>query len=279
MMAALSAALMGTISLISRLSEITATSLTFYRLGIGALILGLFLLFSGKKRLLFCMPHWGTLIAGTCLAGFIVSFLKAIETIPISFTIMLVYLAPALAALIAHCVFAERLTKAALLLVLMAFFGFAMVQEFSLDINLEKRTGLYWALVCLTSYTLFILVNKQVPITHHPYQKTFYQLFVGALCVLPFMANEPVATIAQMPWLFAAGVFPGFLAILFAVKSISVLPTRIFGTFAYIEPVVVILIGYGVFYEPMTLLQWAGCFVIITCGIGQVWLTKHVPQK
>lgn len=274
-MAALAAAMMGTIGVIARYSEIDPASLTFYRLGLGALILALYLALTGQLRLLAGKPAVLVLLNGVLLASFILCFLSAIQTISLTLAILLVYLAPALSAIIAHFVFAERLTSRTLLLIVLAFFGFAMLQEFQLDSRIEQQQGLWYAMVSLLTYTAFILLNKKVPDTVPLYHKSFYQLVVGSLCVLPLMINQPWPESYQWPWLMVAGLFPGFLALIFALQAIQHLPTRVFGTLAYLEPVVVIIAAWLLFAEPMSLLQWLGTLLILASGIAQSWLSQN----
>ncbi|MBT1443723.1 DMT family transporter [Shewanella sp. JM162201] len=274
LMAACSAILMGTIGIIARLGELDAATLTFYRLGLGALVLALFLLPGNGWRRLGGWPHWATLVAGVLLGSFILCFLKAIETIPMSMAIMLVYLAPAVAAIGAHLLFNERLTKASLALVLLAFFGFAMLQEFRLQTQGAEAVGLGFAIACLLAYSAFILVNKKIPATVDPYAKTLVQLMVGALCALPFIWSEPLPEGQDWLWLLLAAFFPGFIAILFAVKAIAALPAKVFGTLAYLEPLVVVLAGFFIFSEPMSALKWGGCALILVSGIAQAHLAR-----
>lgn len=274
-MAALAAAMMGTIGVIARYSEIDPASLTFYRLGVGALILALYLAFTGQLRLLAGTPPILVLLNGMLLASFILCFLSAIQTISLTLAILLVYLAPALSAIIAHFVFAERLTSRTFLLIVLAFFGFAMLQEFQIDSRIEQQQGLWYAMASLLTYTAFILLNKKVPETVPLYHKSFYQLLVGSLCVLPLMINQPWPESNQWPWLIVAGLFPGFLALIFALQAIQHLPTRVFGTLAYLEPVVVIIAAWLLFAEPMSLLQWLGTLLILTSGVAQSWLSQN----
>ncbi|CAI3802288.1 DMT family transporter [Rheinheimera sp. MM224] len=273
-MAALAAAMMGTIGVIARYSEIDPASLTFYRLGVGALILALYLAFTGQLRLLAGKPPVLVLLNGVLLASFILCFLSAIQTISLTLAILLVYLAPALSAILAHFLFAERLTSRTLLLIVLAFFGFAMLQEFQIDSRIEQQQGLWYAMASLVTYTAFILLNKKVPDTVPLYHKSFYQLVVGSLCVLPLMINQPWPEFAQWPWLIVAGLFPGFLALIFALQAIQHLPTRVFGTLAYLEPVVVIIAAWLLFAEPMSLLQWLGALLILASGVAQAWLSQ-----
>lgn len=273
-MAALAAAMMGTIGVIARYSQIDPASLTFYRLGLGAVILALYLTLTGQLRLLAGKPPVLVLFNGVLLASFILCFLSAIQTISLTLAILLVYLAPALSAIIAHFLFAEHLTSRTLVLIVLAFFGFAMLQEFQLDSRIEQQQGLWYALTSLATYTAFILLNKKVPHTVPLYHKSFYQLLVGSLCVLPFMLNQPWPDSNQWVWLFVAGLFPGFLALIFALQAIQHLPTRVFGTLAYLEPVVVIIAAWWLFAEPMSSVQWLGALLILASGVAQAWLSQ-----
>lgn len=274
-MAALAAAMMGTIGVIARYSQIDPASLTFYRLGLGAVILALYLTLTGQLRLLAGKPPVLVLFNGVLLASFILCFLSAIQTISLTLAILLVYLAPALSAIIAHFLFAEHLTSRTLVLIVLAFFGFAMLQEFQLDSRIEQQQGLWYALTSLATYTAFILLNKKVPHTVPLYHKSFYQLLVGSLCVLPLMLNQPWPESNQWVWLFVAGLFPGFLALIFALQAIQHLPTRVFGTLAYLEPVVVIIAAWWLFAEPMSSVQWLGALLILASGVAQAWLSQN----
>jgi drug/metabolite transporter (DMT)-like permease len=273
-MAALAAVMMGTIGLIARYSAVDPASLTFYRLGLGAVILALYLALTGQLRLLAGKPALIVLLNGVLLASFILCFLSAIQSISLTLAILLVYLAPALSAILAHFLFGERLTIHTLLLIFLAFFGFAMLQEFQLDPRVEQQQGLWYALASLFTYTAFILLNKKVPASVSLYHKSFYQLLMGSVCVLPFMLNQPWPETEQWLWLIIAGLFPGFLALVFALQAIQHLPTRVFGTLAYLEPVVVIMAAWLLFAEPMSVLQWFGALVILASGIAQAWLSQ-----
>lgn len=273
-MAALAAAMMGTIGVIARYSEVSPASLTFYRLGLGAVILALYLSLTGQLKLLAGKPQVLVLLNGVLLASFILCFLSAIQTISLTLAILLVYLAPALSAILAHFLFAERLTTRTFVLILLAFFGFFMLQEFKLDSRVEQQQGLWYAMASLVTYTAFILLNKKVPATVPLYHKSFYQLLVGAFCVLPLMLNQARPEAEQWVWLLIAGLFPGFLALVFALQAIEHLPTRVFGTLAYLEPVVVIVTSWLLFAEPMSGLQWLGALLILSCGVAQSWVSQ-----
>lgn len=277
-LALLSAVSMASSGVIARFSAIAPAELTFYRLFIGALLLLVLLLVSGRLAQLKNRPDRRMLLNGALLAAFMLAFLQAIQFISLANAIMLVYLAPALSAVVAHFYFAERLDLPAVSLIVLSLFGFAMLQEFRLDLVLDasQLPGLLFGLLSLLTYSGFLLANRHSGRSSSPLQRAFYQLLIGACCVLPFLSDLPVPSGEQWLWAGLAGLFPGCLAIYFAIQALEHLPTRVFGTLAYIEPVAVILAGWLFFAEPLSLLQISGVACILLAGFMQ---SNQVKQQ
>lgn len=275
-LAAIGAAIaMAQSGIISRLSGLAAAELTFYRLFIGALCLALFVISRQQLRILLQRPDRRTLFNGVMLASFMLAFLQAIQTLSLANAILLVYLAPPLSAIIAHLWLNERLDGVSIGLVASAFLGFAALQEFKVDqLRGEQWPGFVFGLLSLVTYTAFLLLNRHSR-GGNELHRTFYQLLVGALCVLPFLSAAPIPTLQQLPYAIAAGLVPGFLAIYLAIKALNQLPTRVFGTLAYVEPVTVIVLGYSLFAEALSPLQLLGVAMIISAGIAQAWHHHH----
>ena len=55
------------------------------------------------------------------------------------------------------------------------------------------------------------------------------------------------------------------------------LPTRVYATLAYLEPVTVILAGWWLFHESLNLLQLTGVLLIILTGLTLA--IRHKPAK
>ncbi len=276
-----SAVLMGTIGVFSKITGLPAELITFFRLGIGALFMLIFLLLNRQAGLLLRWPGWPVLFNGGFLAGFIIFYVQAMNYTSMANAIMLVYLAPLAASIVAHFFLRERLTLVGLGLICMALFGFAMMMEFNLEIsrNSAEFIGICLGLLALACYAGFILLNRLIADDVHVYSRTFYQLFTGALLMLPLVIYSVDQLSARdIPWMIGTGFFPGFLAILFAVTALSRLPAATFGTIAYIEPVAVVVFGWSLFGESMTPLQIGGCLLIITSGILKT-VAESVGQK
>lgn len=277
--ALVSAVAMASSGIIARFSGLSAAELTFYRLAIGALCLLLFVAATGQIRSLKGKPDWRMAVNGVLLAGFMLSFLTAIEYISLANAIMLVYLAPPLSAFLAHWLLQEKLDLPDSSLIVLSFLGFAMLQQFKFDLVLDasQLPGLLYGLLALLCYSGFLLLNRRSLPGHSQLQRTFYQLIIGACCVLPFLTAMKAPLAEDIIWIALAGIFPGFIAIYCAIVALQHLPTRLYATLAYLEPVTVILAGWWLFGESLSTLQQSGVVLIICTGLALA--LRHKPAK
>ena len=123
----------------------------------------------------------------------------------------------------------------------------------------------------------FLLLNRRPQPGHSQLQRTFYQLLIGACCVLPFLSGMALPTSDSLLWIALAGIFPGFLAIYCAIVALQHLSTRVYATLAYLEPVTVILAGWLLFAEQLSVLQGTGVLLIMLTGL--MLALRHKPTK
>ena len=150
-----------------------------------------------------------------------------------------------------------------------------MMLEFRLDFPAGSGhlRGIGLGLVSMGCYAAFILINRVIDASVHVHTRTFYQLLVGGLIMLPMcLSGRPELPPWTWPWLAGTGLVPGFFAILCAVYALSRLPAATFGTIAYFEPIAVVVFGWTLFGETLSALQLAGCLVIIAGGVSMTWL-------
>ncbi|RVU32382.1 DMT family transporter [Neptunomonas marina] len=272
LLAVLSAIFMGTIGIVSKTTGLSADVVTFYRLFFGAAIMLGYLVIARRAHLLSARPPWQVVVNGIFLASFIVFYVQAMNYTSMANAIMLIYLAPITASIIAHFWLKEHLTPRSIALIATALFGFAMMMEFKFSFNQgsHESLGLGFGVLSMAAYAGFILINRIMPASYPVLARTWYQLLIGALCMLPFLLMAPVWPEQwQWGWLLAAGLIPGFLAILFAVSALNHLHSSLFGTLAYFEPVAVVTFGWVLFDESLNTLQLTGCGVIMLSGIIQ----------
>lgn len=269
---------MGTMGVFSRKIGLSAEIITFFRLLLGAGFLTILLIVTRRTRHLWCWPSWPVLVNGLMLAGFIIFYVQAMYLTTMANAIMIVYLAPLAASIYAHFFLGEKLNMTSIVLICAALFGFAMMMEFKIDFSSGSNhtLGLGFAALSLCCYAIFILINRTISPAVHVYTRTFYQLLVGALCMIPLFINDfPEITGTAWLWLAGAGFFPGFLGILFAVIALERLPAATFGTLAYFEPICVVVLGWMVFGETLNSLQMTGCLLIIISGVVKGYLTAN----
>lgn len=276
--AILAGVFMGTMGVFSRKTGLDAEVITFFRLFFGAGFLTILMALSGRIRLLWYWPTWPVLINGLMLAGFIIFYVQAMYLTTMANSIMIVYLAPLAASIYAHFFLGEKLNPISALLICSAMFGFAMMLEFKIDFSSGSNNalGMCYAAIALCCYAAFILINRRISPAIHVYTRTFYQLLTGAFCMVPFFITHlPAISGSTWLWLAGAGFFPGFLGILFAVIALEKLPAATFGTLAYFEPIVVVILGWILFSEKLNSLQLAGCLLIVVSGAVKGYLTAH----
>lgn len=281
--AALSAVFMGTIGAISLYAGAGAETVTFYRLFIGALLMAAYLFASGQRSKVLMWPGGKVLVTGAFLAGFVMFYILAIEYTSMANAVMVMYLAPVTASVVAHFFLGERLTTASIGLIGFALLGFAMMMEFNFSLSgrAEEAIGLVYAGCAMLCYSAFMLTNRLIDDRIHVLSRSGFQMLAGAMCMLPLMLikGESIA-MAQWGWLIAAGLVPGFLAIMLAVVALRELPAATFGTLAYLEPITVVAIAWVLFDQSLNTLQLSGCLLIILSGIAQAWLsTRKSGQK
>jgi len=276
--AVLSAVFMGTIGAVAVYADVSAETVTFYRLFIGAVLMGCFLLFTDQKDKIFTWPGFKVLVTGAFLACFVVFYVMALNYTSMANAVMLLYLAPVTASAVAHFFMGERLSGLSAALIGVALFGFAMMMEFNFNLTGRKQesVGLFYALCAMLCYAAFILTNRLIHERVHVLTRSGFQMLVGALCVLPFMLQQGDSIGAvQWGWLVVAGVVPGFLAIMLAVVALRALPAATFGTLAYLEPITVVALAWLLFDQSLNTLQLSGSALIIVSGVIQAVLSQR----
>ncbi|WP_439531794.1 DMT family transporter [Marinobacter adhaerens] len=276
--AAFSAVFMGTIGAISVYAGVGAETVTFYRLFIGAVLVAVYLLATRQHSKIFMWPGMKVLVTGSFLAGFVMFYILAMDYTSMANAVMVLYLAPVTASVAAHFFLGERLTSASVGLVGFALLGFAMMMEFNFNLSgrAEEAIGLAYAFCAMLCYSAFMLTNRSMDDRVHVFSRSGYQMLAGALCMLPLVLLESeVISGAQWGWLIAAGILPGFLAILLAVIALRFLPAATFGTLAYLEPITVVALAWILFDQGLNSLQLAGCALIILAGIAQALLLNR----
>ncbi|MGR5378489.1 DMT family transporter [Vibrio harveyi] len=273
-LATVAAISMGTIGVISRLSELDAITVTFFRLFIGGTLLLVLMLVTGQARQLRTRPHPLIMLNGVMLAGFMTFFIVSLNYITILIAVITIYMAPVVATVIAHFLLKEKLNRHSVSSIAIVLLGFTLVMYQPIDTPTSQISWLGMALALalagMSCYANFILINRMIPNHYQELTKCSWQFLVGALCVVPMLTNSDLSlSTTQWGWILLVGIIPGFLGIVLAVYSIKRLPAATFSTISYIEPIAAIVLAWIVFQETLLPIQMFGCGIIIWASIAQ----------
>ncbi len=269
---------MATIGVFSRITELPAVVVTFYRLFLGAGFMALWIAFRGGSFRIIAADRKGIALTGAYLAGFIICYIEAMNRTLMANAILIVYLAPIAATLFNRVFFGETVSRLQMIAMTLALCGFVVMQDFrSANPQQGLNSGLLYAALAMLFYAAFIIQNRYISGGTPSSSRTFWQLLVGALCVSPFLYLTPgnaSVPVEQLGWVLLIGFLPGFIAIYAAIAALEKLPTPVYGTITYLEPVSVILFGWILFSETLSWMQLGGVALILVSGIGQIVISK-----
>ncbi|MCL5428529.1 MAG: EamA family transporter [Chloroflexi bacterium] len=126
------------------------------------------------------------------------------------------------------------------------------------------------------------VLQARRPVKHNPRVSSAYQMAFGAVgfAVVVWLLKEPVPTPTQEAWLAWAYlvIFGSLFAFTAYVTALRLLPTRIVMTYAYVNPVLAILLGYFVLNESITIWTIAGT-VLVLLGVAGVFRERQAQRK
>jgi len=276
--AIISTMLLGSMGIFVRNISSNGYVITFARLGLGLAFLALFLFFKKEignlKIAKFSFPILAT---GVLLAVTSLCYINAINSTSLANAVFLLYLGPLIAVGIAAVVLKERFTYLNGGLLCLAFLGFLFLLEFKFDFNINESQGHLWGIASGMCCALYIVFNRKISHEIPALTRSFYQLLIGAITMVPFLdASIFSVTMNDMYWLMAIGFFHGFLAFPLIILALKHLKAVEYGTISYVEPLVASLIGFAIYSERLTWLQFIGCVIVFSGGMLQVIAAKKV---
>ena len=126
-----------------------------------------------------------------------------------------------------------------------------------------------------------IIVNRR-PMTFDPIVISGWQQLVGGIgfTVIALMVREPAPQPTPEAWAAWAYlvVFGSLLAYTCFVYALKLLPTAVVTTYAYVNPVIAVLLGWVILSEPITGYTFAG-MVLIVGGVYGVFRDKSRQNR
>lgn len=151
---------------------------------------------------------------------------------------------------------------------LIGFGGIALLTAPALLTGVEADTISVLALLTAElTWAIGSVVQARRPVSVEPRVSSAYQMLFGAIgfVVLILATNEPLPTPTQEAWWawIYLTIFGSLFAFTAYVVALRRLPTRIVMTYAYVNPVLAVLLGYFILGEEITVWTIAGSALVL----------------
>ncbi len=149
--------------------------------------------------------------------------------------------------------------------------------------NLNDLRGLFLLIIAGLSWGAGSIYQKRKNIHTTPEISSAVQQFTGgiALLITSFIISEPTINPVPSAW-WAWGyliIFGSVIAFTSFVKALKLLPPNIVFTYAFVNPVVAVILGFFILGEPITPWTFAGATLVIIGVVGVFKEQKNgIPQ-
>ena len=149
--------------------------------------------------------------------------------------------------------------------------------------NLNDLKGLFLLIIAGLSWGAGSIYQKRKNIHTTPEISSAVQQFTGgvALLITSFIISEPTINPVPSAW-WAWGyliIFGSVIAFTSFVKALKLLPPNVVFTYAFVNPVVAVILGFFILGEPVTPWTFAGATLVIIGVLGVFKEQKNgIPQ-
>ena len=138
--------------------------------------------------------------------------------------------------------------------------------------NLNDLRGLFLLIIAGLSWGAGSIYQKRKNIHTTPEISSAVQQFTGgiALLITSFIISEPTMNPVPSAW-WAWGyliIFGSVIAFTSFVKALKLLPPNVVFTYAFVNPVVAVILGFFILGEPITPWTFAGATLVIIGVLG-----------
>jgi len=263
--------LFGTIALIRRFIPLPSSLVAEARSFIGCAFLLLFAVLCGKKLDFSALKKnlVPLILGGAGLGlGWLLLF-EAYRYTSVAVAILCNYLGPVLVIIGSVCFFDEKMNFGKFVCVCMAVTGILLVSGVLQNGMPEgnNMVGIICGIVSAFFFALTILVSKKLS-GIRAYEKTVVQLGVSALVLLPYLLyTEKLSTMQFTPLsvslLILLGVVHTGVTYMMYFHALEYVSLQTFSFFAYIEPVLTIILSAIVLKEPVGFSEILGACLIL----------------
>jgi drug/metabolite transporter (DMT)-like permease len=180
-----SAILMGTIGVFVRNISSNAQIITFSRLFLGLLFLSILLLFTRRYEEVKVKLTLPLFFSGVFMSLAILFYIESINHTTLANAVILLYIGPLIATVLAHFLLKERVKLINIVLIVVAFSGVGFLFKSNFSFDLENNYGYIFGIISAIWYSFYIIANRKISKNIPIVSRSFYQFFFGALLMSP----------------------------------------------------------------------------------------------
>lgn len=257
-------------------------SVLFFRFLFSALLIAVIMSFNGISFKLKRYEIIPLLVMGTLMSLSSLFLFKSYKHIAVGIASTLLFVYPAMVAIINSFIFKEKITITVILSILVASVGIFLL-SWTKESGLISIVGIVLVMLSALSYALYLVaINRSTVKTFHIMKLTFYVLMVGTAVFLGriLLVSDFQVPTTVMSWFNIAGLafFPtvvSLTAMSFAVRDIGSTSTAILGA---LEPLTGVMVGILAFGEHFTPRITTGIILVII-AITAIITEKPLRKK
>ncbi|OIP96874.1 hypothetical protein AUK40_04415 [Candidatus Wirthbacteria bacterium CG2_30_54_11] len=248
----LAALIWGSSGAFVRILGIPSTSLSFFRLAVPTLVLGIYFGFQRGYR--FNFRDRTMLLTSLLNAVRVPLYYLGFMYCSIGTAVILTYTWPVFATILSSLLFKEKNTRRDLAMVFLAFTGTVIISS-SRDLQFTDRSTIGMGALIVSSllYSLTVLLFKKHASAYTPAETIMYQNFAGAVIYTPvFFFTNPKPALWQVGTATIYAILIGLVAFglfFFALKKIKSSHAAIL---AYMEIISALIFAISFFHEHLT---------------------------
>ncbi len=208
--------------------------------------------------------------------------LWAVQFADSGFASLIVASTPIWTTLIELIQYKKKPSTVLLVSLLIGFLGVVALSAPSIGKGSSQAFAVIALLVAAVSWALGSVIQTRRPVNLPPQlMSAYHQLFASAGFLLAsLLLGEPAAQpnmSAWLAWLYLVG-FGSVFAFTSYIYTLQLLPINIAMTYAYVNPVLALFLGWLVLNEPIGVWTILGAVLVLTSVFG-IFSAKHQPKQ
>jgi drug/metabolite transporter (DMT)-like permease len=213
-------------------------------------------------------------LIGVTLAAHWFLYFVTIKLSSVAVAVLMAYLAPIAIALLAPFVLPERRSRVALVALLPAAAGVALVAFSGEEGGAVRPLALVTGLFTAATYAALVLMTKRIVSDVPVLTLSFWNYAIAAVAISPLLldADRVIPTANELPAVLALGVVFTALSGYLYIWSLRHVTAQTIGILAYIEPVSAALMAWAFLDESLNWQIVVGGALVIAAGATVVFL-------